>query len=100
MMQSSFLDDYRLFVRKSNAHYDTLGYLGEALELIAEAGEVMELFQKHHRRTQQLDSRRLKDELSDVLWAVTALADKLGCSLEDVARYNQEKLTKRQAERA
>ena len=92
-------DEYRLFVRETNAHYNKPSYLGEALELAGEVGEVMELFQKAERGSQQFDSRRLRDELSDVLWAVTALCDKLGMSLEDLAAYNTEKLTKRRAEK-
>lgn len=89
------LNDYQEFVRATNLHYGKLGYLGEALELAAETGEVIEIFQKAERGTQQFDSRRLLDECSDVLWALTAITDKLGYSLEELADYNYDKLTKR-----
>jgi NTP pyrophosphatase (non-canonical NTP hydrolase) len=41
------------------------------------------------------DRQYIKDELSDVLWYVTAIADYNGMSLEDVMRHNLNKLERR-----
>jgi len=38
---------------------------------------------------------RLKDELGDVLWYISACADELGITLDEIAEYNVEKLAKR-----
>jgi len=68
------------------------------LALMAEAGEVGELIKKAHRLRadcEQLDDRRLLDELGDVLWAVTSIACWRGHSLEDVRTANGAKLTER-----
>ena len=41
------------------------------------------------------DSLKLKDELGDVLWYISACADELGLTLAEVAAYNVDKLAKR-----
>jgi hypothetical protein len=38
---------------------------------------------------------KLKDELGDVLWYISACADELGLTLTEIAEYNVEKLAKR-----
>jgi NTP pyrophosphatase (non-canonical NTP hydrolase) len=38
---------------------------------------------------------KLKDELGDVLWYISACADELDLTLREIAEYNVEKLAKR-----
>lgn len=75
-----------------------------ALGLTGEAGEVADLIKKaiYHGRgfseipnSGGIQKKDVKDELSDVLFYVSAMAQEFGFTLEDVARHNKEKLEKR-----
>ena len=82
---------------------DTALY-GLVLELQGEAGEVSEILQKASRKRQgrltDLDREDLRDELGDVLWAVTAMANHLGIRLSDLMEENREKLLERLRDQA
>ncbi len=78
--------------RLDNLEYPTLGLAGEA-------GEVANVVKKIQRDfggeiTDEI-RLRLKDELGDVLWYISACADELGITLSDIAEYNVGKLAKR-----
>lgn len=78
--------------RLSNLEYPTLGLVGEA-------GEVANIVKKIQRDlngnlTDEV-REKLKDELGDVLWYVSACADELGLSLKEIAEHNIKKLSKR-----
>lgn len=78
--------------RLENLEYPTLGLAGEA-------GEVANIVKKIQRDfngeiTDEIRAK-LKDELGDVLWYISACADELGLSLEEIAEYNVEKLAQR-----
>ena len=105
------MKSYREFVRMScknlgpwncSAHESRI--YGCALELIGEAGEVMEILQKASRdrggRLTPEDRENLVDELGDVLWGVTAMADLLKVGPGQLAAANRKKLEKRIAARA
>lgn len=76
-----------------------------ALGLTGEAGEVADLIKKaeYHGRgwrncgggERSISEENVKDELSDVLFYVSAMAQEFGFTLEDVAKHNREKLEKR-----
>ena len=81
-----------------------------ALGLTGEAGEVADIIKKaiyhsrgflevhtllHEEENHALSVQDVKDELSDVLFYVSAMAQEFGFTLEDVARHNKEKLEKR-----
>ncbi|MGE0981502.1 nucleoside triphosphate pyrophosphohydrolase family protein [Bacillus cereus] len=78
-----------------------------ALGLTGEAGEVADLVKKgvYHGRgftpenaipdSGEIAPDDVKDELSDVLFYVSAMAQEFGFTLEDVAKHNREKLEKR-----
>jgi len=72
---------------------------GAALEMVAEAGEVLDILTKASRKRGGTllpsDMKDLMDELSDVLWGVQAMTNALGVTLEDVMLYNTEKLEAR-----
>jgi NTP pyrophosphatase (non-canonical NTP hydrolase) len=78
--------------RMSNLEYPTLGLAGEA-------GEVANIVKKIQRDFggEITDETRLKlkDELGDVLWYISACADELGLTLTEIAEFNVEKLAKR-----
>lgn len=66
-----------------------------ALGLAGEAGEVVDLLKKHLGHGHPLDKAKLEEELGDVLWYVADVATHYGLDLDDVARANIRKLTRR-----
>lgn len=78
--------------RLENLEYPTLGLAGEA-------GEVANIVKKIQRDFggEITDETRgkLKDELGDVLWYISACADELGLTLAEIAEFNREKLAAR-----
>ena len=78
--------------RLQNLEYPTLGLAGEA-------GEVANIVKKIQRDfggeiTDEIRAK-LKDELGDVLWYISACADELGLTLTEIAEFNVGKLAKR-----
>jgi len=63
--------------------------------LASEAGEVCAVFQKSSYKGLPIDLNNLKEELGDVLFYTTALANKYGFSLDELMHSNIEKLTQR-----
>ena len=78
--------------RLENLEYPTLGLAGEA-------GEVANIVKKIQRDSGGVITEetrgKLKDELGDVLWYISACADELGLTLEEIAEFNVNKLAKR-----
>lgn len=78
--------------RMSNLDYPTLGLAGEA-------GEVANIVKKIQRDNDGMITDeirgKLKDELGDVLWYISACADELGLTLNEIAEFNVSKLAKR-----
>ena len=68
--------------------------------LPGEAGEVCEQIKKAVRDDDGMVTAErceaIAKELGDVLWYVAAICDELGLEMEDVARWNVEKLADRQ----
>lgn len=64
-----------------------------ALGIAGEAGQLAELMRESvlQGRT-KLNPHKVAQKLGDVLWYLTAMADQLGLSLEDVMRINLFKL--------
>ena len=78
--------------RLKNLEYPTLGLAGEA-------GEVANIVKKIQRDfggeiTEEI-RQKLKDELGDVLWYISACADELNLTLAEIAEFNVEKLAAR-----
>lgn len=65
------------------------------LGISGEAGEVSDMIKKYLYQGHKLDHTHLLEELGDVLWYIAEIADAAGFSLEDVARWNIEKLKER-----
>ena len=78
------------------------GYMEKALGLAGETGEVLEIIKKMIRdkdgvfETMPEDREKLKKELGDVLWYLSALAFYNNIKLEDIAIINLNKLASRQ----
>lgn len=85
---TNFVKSMKVFPEKFAIIYPTLGMMGET-------GEVSEKVKKWMRGDRELDKAELVKEVGDVLWYITALADDLGYTLEDVANMNVEKLSSR-----
>jgi NTP pyrophosphatase (non-canonical NTP hydrolase) len=78
--------------RMSNLEYPTLGLVGEA----GEVANIVKKIQRDHNGILNDEIRgKLKDELGDVLWYISACADELGITLREIAEYNVNKLAKR-----
>ena len=78
--------------RLENLEYPTLGLAGEA----GEVANIVKKIQRDHAGVITEDTRlKLKDELGDVLWYISACADELGLTLTEIAEYNVDKLAKR-----
>ena len=78
--------------RLDNLEYPTLGLTGEA----GEVANIVKKIQRDHGGIINEEIRgKLKDELGDVLWYISACADELGLTLDQIAEYNVEKLAKR-----
>ena len=76
----------------SNLEYPTLGLAGEA----GEVANIVKKIQRDHEGILTDETRgKLKDELGDVLWYISACADELGLTLQEIAEYNVNKLAKR-----
>ena len=63
--------------------------------LIGEVGEVTELLKKHKFHGNTLNTRKLQEELGDVLWYLAAIATTHDLKLETIARANISKLLAR-----
>jgi len=86
-------DEYQEFARSTAIYPTDSKVIYPTLGLCGEAGEVAEKVKKHMRDGKTLVGVGL--ELGDVLWYISALADDLGVTLEEVAQANVDKLKSR-----
>lgn len=78
--------------RMNNLEYPTLGLAGEA----GEVANIVKKIQRDHGGVINEEIReKLKDELGDVLWYISACADELRLTLDEIAAFNVNKLAKR-----
>ncbi len=93
-------NSYNEIVALTKVYPDSAKYIYTALGLTSEAGEVAGKIKKYIRGDyESIDIIRDKiiDELGDVLWYITALANELDSSLEEVQEKNTVKLLARLA---
>ena len=86
-------DEYQEFAKTTAIYSDNAKVVYPTLGLSGEAGEVAEKVKKNIRDGKSLEGVGL--ELGDVLWYISALADDLGVTLEEVAQANVDKLRSR-----
>jgi NTP pyrophosphatase (non-canonical NTP hydrolase) len=65
------------------------------LGLTGEAGETVDHFKKHLYHSHPLDLQKVAKEFGDVLYYLSALAETLGLSMEQIAADNYRKLLAR-----
>ena len=65
------------------------------LGLAGEAGEVCDIVKKYMFQGHNLETQKVVDELSDVLWYVALTAQGIGCDLDSIMEHNINKLKKR-----
>jgi NTP pyrophosphatase (non-canonical NTP hydrolase) len=78
-----------------NFIYPTIGLMGEAGEL---ANKIKKVIRDDGSKITKEKREEIKAEMGDILWYVSQLATELKLELSDVAKYNIEKLSKRQKE--
>ncbi len=66
-----------------------------AMGLAGEAGEVVDYLKKVLGHGHELDTKKLTDEIGDVLWYIAALASHYKLDLDNVAHFNLAKLERR-----
>ena len=86
-------NEYQKLARSTAIYPKESKVIYPALGLCGEAGEVAEKIKKHIRDGRSLEGVGL--ELGDVLWYISALADDLGVTLEEIAQANVDKLQSR-----
>jgi NTP pyrophosphatase (non-canonical NTP hydrolase) len=86
-------DEYQEFARSTKIYPEDVKVVYPTLGLCGEAGEVAEKIKKHMRDGRSLVGVGL--ELGDVLWYISALADDLDITLEEIAQANIQKLSDR-----
>lgn len=106
---SSLLHDYQEFcrygvlsptVKIGKAVEEATGMVGgqavvNAMGLIGEVGEVVDIIKKHFGHGKPLDEEHLVEELGDVLWYVNQIANNFGLDIKTIIRYNINKLNRR-----
>jgi len=93
MGEKMTFDEYQEFARSTAVYPEDCRVVYPTLGLCGEAGEVAEKIKKHMRDGRTLVGVGL--ELGDVLWYISALADDLGVTLEEIAQANVDKLQSR-----
>ena len=90
-------NEYQKLARSTAVYPEEHKVVYPALGLCGEAGEVADKIKKTIRGDSSLDevTGNIADELGDVLWYLAILADDLGVELEDVAKWNVDKLQRR-----
>jgi len=87
-----------IYPKEMGIAYCTLGLTDEAGEV---AGKIKKLFRDKDLHitgiVHEEDKQEIAKELGDVLWYITALANELGLSLNEIMEMNFKKLVKRKS---
>ena len=63
--------------------------------LCGESGEVIDLVKKHISQGHPINKDKIIEELGDVMWYIAELATILDVKMEDIMKYNINKLSQR-----
>lgn len=93
-------DEYQAFVVRniSDKVPATMEVAWALMGLVAESGETIEVYEKALRKKGELDAtdyEKIKDELGDVLWYLTAAAASIEVDLIELIEHNVAKLNAR-----
>ncbi|MCC7028676.1 MAG: nucleotide pyrophosphohydrolase [Chitinophagaceae bacterium] len=80
-------------------YFAPLTNLGILMEEVGEVSRIMVREYGEQSKKQSDEDKNLGDELADVLWVLTAIANQCGVNLEEAVQKNMLKKTKRDAER-
>lgn len=96
-MEDFNFNSYQGLARRTRKNFDSVKdfQADVGLGLAGEAGEVADIIKKHLAGAKEVDLTHLKEELGDVLWYIAEACDCFNFTLEDVAKFNIEKLKKR-----
>ena len=98
-MEINFKEYQGLSARTINQHFGRDQQLANfGMGLTGEAGEIVEILKKHLFHRHGLNAEKLKDELGDLLWYISAICNVLGFDMGQIASDNVEKLKKRYPE--
>ncbi len=89
--------EYQLLAMRTNRPEATSeqNLINGCLGLAGEAGEVCDIVKKYMFQGHNLETQKIVDELSDVLWYVALTAQSIGCNLDSIMEHNINKLKKR-----
>jgi len=92
------INETAIYPKEMGIAYCTLGLTDEAGEV---AGKIKKLFRDKDLHitgiVHEEDKQEIAKELGDVLWYITALANELGLSLNEIMEMNFKKLVKRKS---
>ena len=90
------LEEYQEFVASCpQPPNDKFKAYWASTQMICEAAEVLEIFEKSYRKGKEVDGGHLEDELGDVIWGIAAICNATGLKLDDVIMNNINKLSER-----
>ena len=94
------LNDYQTLANRTAKDLgENMDLMHVALGLAGEAGEFVDAVKRHLIYAKPLDVENAAEELGDSLWFIALGAKRLGISMEDLAKQNIEKLSKRYPEK-
>lgn len=90
------LNEYQhLAQRTANTRTPSAKIENGILGLCGEVGECADILKKYLYQGHELDRQKLTEELGDVQWYIAELSRGLDLSLDEICKYNIEKLRKR-----
>jgi len=98
-LSKELIDEYNSFIYKTKIYPKELPIIYPVLGMCGESGEAAEKVKKvlrdNNKEFSEENKKAILKELGDVLWYITATAQDMGYSLEDVIKNNFEKIDKR-----
>lgn len=93
------IKEYQTIIEKTAVYPKEIGLMYCTMGLAGEAGEVANKVKKIYRdkngELSKDDAWEIAKEASDCLWYITALCNELGFTMEEIMKYNYDKLIKR-----
>jgi NTP pyrophosphatase (non-canonical NTP hydrolase) len=65
------------------------------IEMVGEAGEVLQIVTKARRKKAKFPRDKIVDELGDTFWGLVGVMNEFNISFEELCEYNMKKLTER-----